>query len=211
VTPVGSDQQLRDLFERARAGERHAQDDLVRRLLPGLRARVRSMVGARLRGREEWSDIVQGACFELVRHLPAFEYRGDRALRAWLLHAARRKVLERVRYWSRTKRGGERGGDAELDAVAQLHESCVTAITPARSAIAREEVRRVQRAFAKLTDDQRRAIVYHRVMGMAHAEIAQRMGRREGAVRQLLFRAVAQLGRALAELQPPPKPRSRQS
>lgn len=180
----------------------------MRRLLPSLRARVRSLIGARLRGREEWSDIVQTACFELVRQLPELEYRGDRALRAWLLHAARRKVLERVRYWNRSKRGG---GDAELPGdEADEHgdpaasAAFATSITPQQAAIAREEVQRIQHAFASLTEAQRHAIVLHRVMGLSHAEIAQRLQRREGAVRQLLFRALTRLAAALGMPRPPP-------
>lgn len=197
------DQLLAELVAAGKLGDRDAQDELVRRLLPGLRRHVRSLVGARLRGREEWSDLVQAACVELMRQLPQLEYRGDRALRGWLLHAARRKVLERVRYWSRTKRGGAAVEQRRDDATGSgdddaLQEAFASDVTPTRAAIAREELLRVYAAFATMPEDQRRAIVLHRLMGLSHQEIAVRLARREGAVRQLLFRALARLHEVLA-------------
>ncbi len=79
------------------------------------------------------------------------------------------------------------GGDEYLvDAYASI-------CTPSQDAIAREEIERVEGAFGKLSEDHREVILMARVAGLNHADIAERMDRKEGAVRALLFRAMAQL------------------
>ena len=61
-------------------------------------------------------------------------------------------------------------------------------------AIADEDMERLRDAFTELSDDHRQVITLARVVGMSHAEIADEMGRSEGAVRVLLHRALVRLG-----------------
>jgi RNA polymerase sigma-70 factor, ECF subfamily len=57
----------------------------------------------------------------------------------------------------------------------------------------------LQRALAELTDDQQQVIVLKFVDGLSNLEVAQILGKTEGAVKSLQHRALASLGRVLGE------------
>jgi RNA polymerase sigma-70 factor (ECF subfamily) len=69
--------------------------------------------------------------------------------------------------------------------------------TPSGAAIAREEVERIEAAFEDLSEEHREVITLAHVVGLSRAEIAERMGRSEGAVRVLLHRALAKVSEVL--------------
>lgn len=54
---------------------------------------------------------------------------------------------------------------------------------------------RVREVLATLTDEQRDVVIYRFVAGLSPAEIGSLMGRREGSVRALQFRALQALRR----------------
>jgi RNA polymerase sigma factor (sigma-70 family) len=74
------------LFERARAGDRSALDDLVRELNPLLWHVIR----AQGLGAEEAADVVQTTWLELLGHM--HEIRSPQALTAWLVTTAKRQA-----------------------------------------------------------------------------------------------------------------------
>ena len=57
----------------------------------------------------------------------------------------------------------------------------------------REDLERIERAFAELPEDYREVILLSRLVGLSHREIAEDWGRKEGAIRVLLHRALARL------------------
>jgi RNA polymerase sigma factor (sigma-70 family) len=57
----------------------------------------------------------------------------------------------------------------------------------------REEIEHVERAFDRLEEEQREVITLAHVAGLTRAEIAERLGKSEGAVRTMLSRALADL------------------
>jgi RNA polymerase sigma-70 factor (ECF subfamily) len=91
--------------------------------------------------------------------------------------------------------------EVAIDAAAEDEHALLagmqTLFTPSRHAIGREELERLERAFAALPDDYRSVIVLARVHGLSHAEIAGRLGRTEPATRTLLSRALARLALAI--------------
>jgi DNA-directed RNA polymerase specialized sigma24 family protein len=64
-------------------------------------------------------------------------------------------------------------------------------------------VARIERCFDALPDDYREAITLQGMVGLSHAEIARHMQRLEGAVRNLVYRGLAQLALALGEARSP--------
>jgi RNA polymerase sigma-70 factor (ECF subfamily) len=191
----------------AQRGDPAAREELVRRVLPTLRAFVRRNAGRKLREREEISDLVQSTCRELLERLAGFEFRGDAAFGLWVIQTARHKILERARYWGRAKRAADEVELPPIDSLdpevaGDLLAACSSHATPAREAIVREDQRRVLTALAAMSEDQRRVIVLHRLAGFAHKEIARELGKSEGAVRQLLFRAMNRLAKLLGEAGP---------
>lgn len=189
---------------RAQRGDLAARDTLVHRILPGLRAFVRRHAGRRLREREEACDLVQSICREFLEQLNELEFRGDAAFRLWVIQTARHKIMERARYWSRAKRAADEVTLPPIDSLdpqiaGELLDACSNRTTPAHEAIVREEQRRVLEALQMLPAEQCRVVLLRRLAGFAHKEIAAELGKSEGAIRQMLFRALARLAVLLRE------------
>jgi RNA polymerase sigma-70 factor (ECF subfamily) len=68
---------------------------------------------------------------------------------------------------------------------------------PEAMAFLREEIDRVGRALTELTDDQREVIELRFFAGLSVSETADAMGRQDGTVRGLQFRALGALRRSL--------------
>jgi RNA polymerase sigma factor (sigma-70 family) len=188
-----------DRLGRALAGDADARAQLFEQHVAQLRAFVRPRLGARLRARESSLDIAQSALREAwqgFERLPVDELRLDRSgFRRWLLGVADRKVKSRGRFWSRLRRSSAReepGSAPRIDELAGRG-----AATPDEEAVAREELGRIERAFAALPPDWREVIVLVRLQGASHAEAARRLGRTESATRTLLSRALARLATSL--------------
>ncbi len=184
-------------IESATRGDPAAIDEVLRAYLPRLQRFVSLRLGAQLRTREDTVDIVQSTVRELLE-AQNFEWRGEVEFRAWLFQAALNKIREKGRYHGAGKRAADREAFA-VSAGSSLGEAIRDMTTPSRVAMAKEELQRLEGAFAQLTEPQREVLTLARVAGLPHAVIAQRLGKSEVAVRQLLVRAMAALGSALGE------------
>ena len=72
-----------------------------------------------------------------------------------------------------------------------------TLVTPSKDLEVKEQMRRVEAAFDLLPADYREAITLHKLCGLSHAEIAERMQKSEGAVRNLVYRGISRLAMLL--------------
>ncbi len=161
-----------------------------------LRAYVRLRLGRALRAREDSIDIAQSVVREALADASRFTG-GDDGLRAWLCKRAENKIRDRGRFWARLRRDtAKEVGQADDP---ELIEAYGTLMTPSRVAAGREELERIERAFAELSEDQRRVILLARVANLSHAEVALTMDRTEVATRSLLSRAIARLAVLLEE------------
>ena len=182
-----------DLVTRAQAGDREAQELLIERHLPSLRAYVRLRLGPALRARESASDIVQSACREVLGNLDHFHHDGEAGFRAWLFASALRKIGDRAEYWGAQKRDAARETQADVALVDVYRSFC----SPSKAAQAHETLERIERAFECLPEPDREIIVMARIVGLGHAEIGERLGLSEAGSRSRLFRALAGLSEAL--------------
>jgi RNA polymerase sigma-70 factor (ECF subfamily) len=177
----------------ASRGDPAAMDEVLHAYLPRLQRFVHLRLGAQLRAREGTLDIVQSTVRELLEQ-EQFEWRGEIEFRAWLFQAALNKIREKGRFHGADKRAQGREAVAVPDGDGSAFADLAT---PSRVAIGREELARLQAAFARLTEPQREVLTLARIAGLPHATIAERLGRSEVAVRQLLVRAMAALGAGL--------------
>ncbi len=201
----------RVLVEAAAAGDAAAVEALLHQHLPGLRAYVRLRAGPMLRARESASDLVQSVCRDVLENIDRFRYPGESAFRAWLYATAMRKIADRAEHWTAGKRDVRReamaldappgGSDGDRDA--RLAAVYCSLSSPSRVAMGRELMDRLESAFEKLPEDYREVIVLSRIVGLSRAEIAERMGRTEASVRNLLSRALAELATHLDDGQAP--------
>ena len=187
-----------DAIRSATRGDPAAIHDVLQAYLPRLQQFVHLRLGPKLRAREDTVDIVQSTVRELLAQ-PAFEWRGEIEFRAWLFPAALHKILEKQRFHAARKRAQDVEEPVDAQSSAVFRTALCDLASPSRVAMAREQLVRLEGAFDQLTEPQREVLTLARVVGLPHAVIAERMGKSEVAVRQLLVRAMAALGAALGD------------
>ena len=63
----------------------------------------------------------------------------------------------------------------------------------------KEQVARLEERFRQLAPHYQEVILLSRTMGLSHKDIAEIMGKTESSTRNLLYRALAELGEALGD------------
>lgn len=195
----GMSRSTQDLVQSA-PGDRHAMEQLLIRHLPQLQGWLRLRMGAVLRSRETPEDLVQSVAREALGELSEFEWRGEAAFRHWLYTRAQHKLQDRIKHVHAKKRDPARevpvGDDSQ-----SLLDCYATLCTPSRELAAAEALRRIESAFDELPEDYREAISLYRLCGLDYAEIAERMQRSEGAVRNLVYRGLSKLAMRLGRVE----------
>jgi RNA polymerase sigma-70 factor (ECF subfamily) len=171
--------------------DRAAIEQLLVRHLPGLEAFVRLRMGPVLRGLLTAPDLVQSVCREALEDLGEFEFRGEAPFRHWLYVRAENKLREKHRFHQADKR--KRDQEVPLPDASTFLPAYRELCSPSQELEVRETMRRIEAAFDQLPDDYREAITLHKLCGLSHAEIAERMQRSEGAVRNLVYRGISRL------------------
>ncbi len=145
--------------------------------------RVYAYVVRRVQSREEAEDVTSEVFRHALAKIRTYEWRGA-PFAAWLIRIAANAVMDR---WRRTQREGTRREP--------LLEDFQGAGT---SHVEIEQQAEVFHLVEGLPPDQRRVVLLRFVEQKSIREIAQEIGRTEGAVKQLQFRALQKL-RALIE------------
>ncbi|MCA8970000.1 MAG: sigma-70 family RNA polymerase sigma factor [Planctomycetes bacterium] len=188
--PPDSNEDTETLVTRSRSGDARALENLLVNFLPELHAFCRLNLGDRLAARESTEDIVQSTCREVLLALGDFEYRGPAQFRRWLFLHVLRKIQARGRFWGQEKRDvALRPFDEQVDGVADYGAM----LSPSQQAIRAEDIERLERAFERLSPEQREVLTCSKFLGMSSQEIGERLGKPAGTVRVLLHRAVAKL------------------
>jgi RNA polymerase sigma-70 factor (ECF subfamily) len=180
----------RPLVEAARADPARF-DALYRKYV----AQVYSYAVYELRDHHEAEDATERTFLSALAALPGFDERARpedgkdaSTFRIWLFRIARNVVAERRR---RSRRRPEAPLDLAVDiaAPADVEGTVVT----------RESVASAWRAVDRLSGDRRRAVVMRFVHEMSTHEIAEILGRTEGAVRVLIHRGLRSVARELQD------------
>ncbi len=176
-----------DLLDRARAGDERALNELFERHLPRLRRWASGRLPRWARDIADTADLVQDTMFMTLRHLDAFEQRGDGALQAYL----RQAIVNRIR--SELRKRAFRGFPGVLDS--QLRDQ---ATSPLDRAIANESLERYEAGLQKLKAADREVIVSRLELGLSYGEIAQSLGKpNANAARMAVVRAIERLTTAM--------------
>jgi RNA polymerase sigma factor (sigma-70 family) len=181
-------QQARDraLIEQARTGDHEAFNQLVVVYQDYLFALVVRVVG----DREAAADAVQEAFFSAYRNLDRF--RGD-SFRSWLSRIALNAATDVLR--ARKRRPSEPFPEWEDDT---WQPPAPESESPERQAMLRNRSRLLAGALAKITHDQRTAIVLYDVEGYDYQEIADMTGVSLGTVKSRIHRGRLALRDVLA-------------
>jgi len=176
-------------LDRARAGDAEARGRLLEGYRPYVRVLVRGCDAGRLKARLDGSDLIQDALLEAHRAFADFRGATAAELTAWVRQIALRTARRTLRSHldaARRSAGRERPAD---DLAARADD----AETPAEAAMRHEQAARVAEALARLPDDMQRVLLGRHADGLSYADLAERLGRTEGAVRVLYTRALRRL------------------
>jgi RNA polymerase sigma-70 factor (ECF subfamily) len=130
-------------------------------------------------------DLLQRTFLKVIEGLPRYQDRGL-PFAAWIFRIARNVAIDH---------GRSRRDQATLDAVQEQPDS---RRGPEELAEATADQEIVRAALLQLTSEQRDVIMYRFFAGLSHGEIAALMGKREGSVRGLQFRALEALRSTLS-------------
>ena len=143
--------------------------------------RLYRYVYARTGSHQDAEDVTAETFRRAMEHLPGYNYRRSSSFGAWLFRIAANLLISRHRK--------ERPCQS-LDPALSLADADPN---PEQVALDREMSDTLWAAVATLPIDQRRAVVLRFCHGLRGKEIARAMGRSEGAVKQLLYRAMIAL------------------
>jgi RNA polymerase sigma-70 factor, ECF subfamily len=155
-------------------------------LVEAHRPRVFRFMLASLRDREAAENLTQD-CFVRAYQARA-QFRGEAGVATWLMHIAANLVRDhegsgRLKFWRRTLR-------SDLDVTDVSDWIPDRQRSPEAVASAKEQVRAVWNAAARLSERQRTVFLLRFVEDMDLLEIAAVTGMKEGTVKAHLFRAL---------------------
>ena len=174
------DAAIERLVQEARAGDAWA----FGRLFDHFHLPVHRFVASRVRRPSDAEDLTQLVFVKALEALPRYESRGI-PFGGWLFRLARNAVID----FARTSH--------EHADLAQSVDRAGTEAGPDEVVVTRQEIDAIGVALSTLTEDQRDAITLRFFAGLSAREAAAVMGKQEGTVRGLQFRAIAALRREL--------------
>ena len=143
---------------------------------------VYAYIARRLRDRNEAEDVTAEVFHKALRSLPRFKWTGA-PFAAWLFRISANMIADRAQ---RAARERDVGND---DDVPETHMP-----QPQQADLEQSERRAsLFRQVEQLAEDQRRVVIMRFAEEKSIHEIAGVLGRSEGAVKQLQFRALAKL------------------
>jgi len=183
---------LNRLVAEAKRGDR----DAFGRIFDAYAAPIHRFIASRVNRPSDAEDLTQLVFVKALEALPRYESRGI-PFGGWLFRLARNAIIDQIRT--------QKDHLPLLAAVARETDEA----GPEQRAALSEDLDRVAEALKELTDDQREVIELRFFAGLSVLEAAMVMGRQEGTIRGLQFRAIASLRRTLAILAlevPEPEP-----
>ena len=190
------------LVARLRSGDEAALAEFVEANRPALMAFLHSRIGAHLAKKTEADDILQDATMEAIRTLGTAPLDTWDPLH-WLFQICERKIIDaHRRFFASQKRDASR--EAALpdgtEAGGGLANLLAASMTTPSAAFSRDQRQlRVLAALDVLPEEQREALRLRYLVGLPSKEIAQKLGKTDGAIRVMLSRSLGKLQEMLAE------------
>src|SRR5262245_38263584 len=173
-------------LERARQGDAHALGSLLESYRPYVGFLCRAVQQGRLRAWLDEADLIQEAFLEVHRSFGGFRGTTVAQLTGWL-----RQIVLRT-----TGRVCNRRRVDTPDAVTRdeaFAEALEADGTPSDEVIRHEQAARLAGGLAQLPEDMRQVLLSRHMDQLPYADVAERLGRSEGAVRVLYVRALQRL------------------
>ena len=192
------DEELQSLTDRLAAGDAAAMSRYVEMQQGKLLAFIERRMGAALRRKVEPDDVWQEVAIEAVRGAESMDL-SQRDPFSWLCQLSERRIIDaHRRFFSSQKRAADR--EVSINAPVRGEESSdlinllVASMTTASQRFARSQREKaLMEAIDELPDVQREALRLRYLEGLPSKEVAEQLGKTDGAVRVMLTRAMNKL------------------
>ena len=185
----------RQLLPKAIAGDRAALQGLLLLHYSEVEATIRRRFSPELAAHLQIEDLIQDVLVDVYLGIGSYRETESGSFAGWLHSVAEHRVIDTVRRYRRHKRSDRalRRDDQRQPSQDTLNGIwnwlCEDEDPPDRPARLDEARQAIQVCLAGLLPDQREAVTAHYFGHLDTADVAERMGRSPGAVRELLRRA----------------------
>jgi RNA polymerase sigma-70 factor (ECF subfamily) len=167
----------------AKDGDTDARDQLFHRYHARLTRWAAGRLPVRARSLLDTSDLVQETLVRVLEGLDRIEIRGPGGFQAYVRQAVLNRIADQVRWASRRP-----GPDAMPESLQDASPS------PLENAIGSDVLQRYERAFAKLSEDDRELLHLRIELDFDHDDIARMTGKpSRDAARMAVKRALSRL------------------
>lgn len=190
-----------DLIARVRKGDAGALAEFLRLKQGPLLSFIERNLGPHMRSRMEAEDLFQETALSAVRALENADLNGREPFN-WLCQLAEERIIDKAREVEAAKRDPRREVSGHQPATpetsAELIDLLVATMTSVtKAAVRNERQARLQAAISLLPVQTQQVLRQRYVEGLATREIADQLGKTDGAVRVLLSRTLQQLQQLL--------------
>lgn len=192
-----------DLLARLKSGDRDALAAFIEQNSPQLLGFIEKRMSDGLKRKVEAADILQELTVSSLNSVEDVEF-GDRDPFGWLCQQAERRIIDAHRHhFGAQKR--DAGKEVGLHSPGQSTDGggladliSVSLTSPSRAMSRKQKEFHMLQALESLPEEARQAIQLRYVEGLPSKEIAERIGKSDGAVRVLLTRSLQKLQEILS-------------
>ena len=193
-----------DLVALAQKGDGVALNQLCSVYGERVRRIIRLRLDRKLRPKLDSVDIVQDALILALGRLKDFTYKNEGDFLRWLCRIAENRLYDIFDKFHTDKRNirkeipfKKEDRHTEGDVIGALDPAWTT--TPSAILCRKESLDKLEKALDKLKPEYKEVVVLKMLEGLSHAEIAEKLGKKEAAARTMLARALAALTIAYRE------------
>ncbi len=194
-----------DLLACARNGDHDSLSVLLDVYRNYLRLLARTQIDMRMRIKIDPSDLVQETLLEAYQGFAEFRGRTTNEMLSWLRQILVRNLTDNFKSNRTQKRdiNREQSLDVAMEQSSQDLASalCTPSSSPSQRVSREEQAVQLADALAKLPKDYREIILLRQIECLSFDEVAERMNRKNGAVRMLFSRALDRLRHEMGALQ----------
>lgn len=193
-----------DLTAKIKAGDRDALAAFIESKQPQLLAFIEKRMSDKLRTKVEAGDILQELTVASLGSLDDVEL-GDRDPFSWLCQQAERRIIDTHRHHFGAQKRAKHSevgihsplGGSDEGEIADLLSASMTS---ASSAFSRQQKEfHMLQALEQMPEEAREALRLRYLEGLPSKEIAEQLGKTDGATRVLLSRSLAKLQEMLSQ------------
>lgn len=183
------------LIRRVRTGDQNAMAELMERYRGQLLATASRKMSDLLKRSVEPDDVVQEAMTYCLKTFTEIDSKSLDPM-PWVHQVLERKIVDAHRHHAAQKRAADKGVplSGATDSSPGLIDLLIASITSASQAFARNRrEERLMIAMQQLTQEQQDALRMRYVENLPSKDIADKLGKSDGAIRVMLTRSLRQL------------------